>query len=95
MKKNKATKNEAILPDLKHDSLEYSAATDGDDQMDILEEEEITSDELKALEPKNNIEEAYALNAVTVDSKADEDNYLIDSSDKDEFEEDKTDNFKI
>ena len=95
MKKNKAIKIEAILPDLKHDSLEYSAATDGDDQLDIIEEDEITANELAALEQKNILEEAYSLNAAIVDSKADEDNYIIDSSDKDEFEEDKTDNFKI
>ena len=78
-----------IAPELKHDTMEYAASTAGDDQMDpINEDEEITADELDALEEDGPEGEAYALNAVETDSIADEDNFLTTPDDVDELEED-------
>ncbi len=74
--KNKK-KEEDIKPDLKHDTMEFSAATDGDDQLDTddatYEEEEINAEELDALEDDPLIE-AIALNEVETDRQADPDN---------------------
>ena len=73
----KQLKEEDIKPDLKHDTMEFSASTAGDDKMDTddatYEEEEITPDELDVLEdePDN---EAAALNAAESDRLVDEDN---------------------
>jgi hypothetical protein len=85
MKKNKDTTPEPIAPELKHDTMEFAASTDGDDQLDINEEEEITADELDALEQKDIDGEAYALNAAETDSEADEDNFLTSPDDFDEL----------
>ncbi len=95
MKKNKEEKNEAILPDLKQDSMEYFASTTGDEQFQILEEEEITVAEMNNLEQKDIEEEAYALNAAITDSQADVDNFLIEPSEQDEFDEAKNDDVNI
>ena len=50
--KKKTNGEEDIKPDLKHDTMEFSAATDGDDRLDTddayYEEEGIDADELAA-----------------------------------------------
>lgn len=95
MKKNTDKISEPIAPELKHDTMEYAASTEGDDQLDLNEEEEITADELNALEEKDVEEEAYALNAAEADSEEDEDNFLTSPDDFDELanmEEDDDDN---
>ena len=75
--KKKQDDQKDIMPDIKHDTMEFSAATDGDDKLDMddasYEEEEITAEELDVLEdePDN---EAMALNSVETDRLADEDN---------------------
>ena len=86
MDKKEEKKEEPLQPDLKHDSMEYSAATDGDDIEDsVNEEEEITSEELDALEPDTVNDEANALKEAAADSQADEDNFLTSPDDKDEL----------
>jgi hypothetical protein len=75
--------------DLKHDSMEFSAATDGDDILDdydglFSDEEEISSKELKELNGLNNVEMAAALNAVENDRLTDSDN-LPEESDEDDY----------
>ena len=87
MKKNKDNNPEPIAPELKHDTMEYAASTEGEDQLDINEEEEITADELYALEEKDTDEKAYALNAAETDSEGDEDNFLTSPDDFDELED--------
>jgi hypothetical protein len=63
-------------PDIKHDTMEFSASTEGDDKLDFddegYEEEEVTAEEIGSLEdePDN---DAMALNAVETDSLEDED----------------------
>lgn len=69
---------EELKTDLKHDTMEFSAASDGDDKLDIddetYEEEGITADELDNLEEDDIDQQAKALNAVETDRQADEDN---------------------
>jgi hypothetical protein len=73
--KNKPTAEDAKT-DLKHDSMEYAASTDGDDMLDTddaaYEEEGINAEELDALED-NADNEAAALNATETDLQADTD----------------------
>jgi hypothetical protein len=75
MKKKKT--EEDIKPDLKHDTMEFSAATDGDDILDIddasYEEEGINAEELDAIEDDPEAA-AAALNASETDLEADPDN---------------------
>jgi hypothetical protein len=85
--------NDNIKPDLKHDNMEYSAATSGDDNMDmaeILEEEDgdVTADELDALEDDSFDDQGEALNAVETDSLADEDNFINDTNVEEEYPDD-------
>jgi hypothetical protein len=65
-----------IKTDLKHDSMEFSAATDGDDILDTddagYEEAGIDADELDAIEDDAD-NEAAALVATETDLLADED----------------------
>lgn len=67
---------EDIKPDLKHDTMEFSAATDGDDRLDTddasYEEEGIDADELEALEDDPALE-AAALNEAEMDREVDPD----------------------
>ena len=94
-KQSKEKEGEDIKPDLKHDTMEFAASTDGDDKMDTddmtYEEEDITPDELDILEdePGN---EAAALNAAETDRLVDEDNLpeedWTDDIEDDEEEED-------
>lgn len=69
--------SEDIKPDLKHDSMEFSAATDGDDILDTddvsYEEEGITEDELDAIND-DAANDAAALIATENDFAADETN---------------------
>ncbi|MEO7306987.1 MAG: hypothetical protein ABIR78_09165 [Ferruginibacter sp.] len=73
----KKTTEEDIKPDLKHDTMEFSAATDGDDILDTddesYEEEGINAEELDAIEDDPDAE-AAALNATETDFAADPDN---------------------
>lgn len=87
MKKMTEKETEPIAPELKHDTMEYAASTDGDDLVDAAnEEDEITADELNALEEEDTDEKAYALDAAETDSEADEDNFLTAPDDVDELE---------
>lgn len=81
-------------PDLKHDNMEFSAATEGDDVLDLdtesaqeIEDEEITAQELEGLQEDKPDEQAAALVTAETDSAADPDNFLADPDEKDEFEE--------
>lgn len=85
--------SEPIKPDLKHDSMEYNAATDGDDILDTdvetaleVEAESITAEELNELEVDNPDEQANALNTAETDSAIDEDNFLLEP-DMDELDD--------
>ena len=88
--KNKKDENiiHPIEPDLKHDTMEFAASTDGDDQLDPIEEEDdITADELNALDYEPEEIETKALNTAVNDSKFDEDNFLSAGDEPDEFDE--------
>ena len=80
--------NNDVKTDLRHDNMEFSASTDGDDKLDAddfnREEDGISSDELNALEEDNDIEMAAALNAVEIDRMADAEN-LPEESDEDDY----------
>jgi len=75
-KQNNPVPQDDIKPDLKHDSMEYSAATDGDDKLDTddetYEEEEITAEELDILEEDDTDLQAEALDSAETDKMADE-----------------------
>jgi hypothetical protein len=75
--KKKQINEEEVKPDLKHDTMEFSALAEGSDQLDTdntnYEEEDITPEELETLED-NPDNEAAALNAVETDRQVDEDN---------------------
>ena len=80
--------NNDIKTDLRHDNMEFSAATDGDDKLDAddfnREEDGISSEELDALEEDNDTEMAAALNAVEMDRMVDAEN-LPEESDEDDY----------
>jgi hypothetical protein len=81
--------NNDIKTDLRHDNMEFSASTDGDDKLDLdddmlEEDDEISSDELDALENENDFEMAAALNAAENDRLTDADN-LPEESDEDDY----------
>ncbi len=62
-------------PDLKHDTMEFAASTEGDDIIDEGnpdDEELISSEELEMLEDEPEVE-AAALNAVEIDLLTDQD----------------------
>lgn len=87
-----------IKPDLKHDSMEYSAATDGDDTLDTdletkaeLEDESISAEELEYLEADTLEDKAEALNAAETDSQVDEDNFILEPDQEEKFEQDEPD----
>lgn len=99
MKKTKDVEADPIAPELKHDTMEYAASTEGDDQLNLInEDDEITADELDSLEEDDMEDEAYALDAAATDTIADEDNFLTIPDDVDELEnveeEDDKDEFK-
>ena len=86
--------NNDVKTDLRHDNMEFSASTDGDDKLDAddfnREEDGISSDELNALEEDNDIEMAAALNAVEIDRMADAEN-LPEESDEDDYYDNEAD----
>jgi len=75
-KQNDQDKPEDIKTDLKHDTMEFSAATDGEDALDTddasYEEEEITAEELEILDD-DDYNEAAALVSVESELTVDED----------------------
>jgi len=77
-KQHETTPPHDIKTDLKHDTMEFSAATEGDDKLDTddgtYEEEEITAEELYILEEDDVESLAYALNSAETDKQADSDN---------------------
>ena len=76
-----------IKTDLKHDNMEFSAATDGDDKLDAddfnREEDGISGDELNAI-VQDDFEMAAALNAVETDRLVDAEN-MPEESDEDDY----------
>jgi hypothetical protein len=78
MKKQNDNTEKDVKTDLKHDTMEFSATTDGDDQLDTddekYEEEGISIDELDALEDDDFDDQAAALDSVETDRTEDEDN---------------------
>ena len=85
MDKKKNIEPEDIKPDLKHDSMEYSAATDGDDVLDTdtqREPDEISAEEIDALEDDDLDEQALALEAVEEDRAADDDINFSEADDE-------------
>lgn len=72
----KENTEEEIKTDLKHDNLEFTELSDGEEPIetgdDMQKDYEIKADELDALEDAYDIE-AAALNATETDLKADED----------------------
>ena len=76
-----------IKTDLKHDTMEFSAATDGDDKLDLddalLDDDGISGEELDYLE-EDDAEMGAALNAVETYRLADADN-LPEESDEDDY----------
>ena len=62
MKKENHDQPEEIKTDLKHDSMEFSASTEGDDILDIdddsFDENEISAEELEALDDDDAVEAA-------------------------------------
>lgn len=84
--------NKDIKTDLRHDNMEFSAATDGDDILDAddfnREEDGISSEELDDIEG-NDIEMAAALNAAENDRMVDAEN-LPEESDEDDYYDNET-----
>ena len=80
--------NKDIKTDLRHDNMEFSAATDGDDILDAddfnREEDGISGEELDALGEDNDLEMAAALNAAETDRMVDAEN-LPEESDEDDY----------
>lgn len=96
MDKKNDEATEPVLPDLKHDNMEYAASTDGDDLLDVPDEEEdITADELDALEDDDIDDDDYALENAANDSLIDDDNFLAEPDEVDEFDKDKDDEVEI
>lgn len=94
--------NKDIKTDLRHDNMEFSAATDGDDILDTddfnREEDGISSEELDALGEDNDIEMAAALNAVENDRMIDGDNLPEESVEDDYYDNEvntETDNKRL
>ena len=83
------TDPEIIKPDLKHDTMEFSAATEGDDVLDTdtdttmeTETEGITAEELNSLEDDSIQDQAAAFISAENDSLADEDNFINEPDSK-------------
>lgn len=77
------TNPEPIKPDLKHDTMEFNAASEGDDVLDTdtetpleLEDESITAEELSSLEEDKIEDQVAALQSAEEDSLQDEDNFI-------------------
>jgi hypothetical protein len=85
-------KNE-VKTDLRHDNMEFSASTDGDDKLDqdddrFEEDDEISGDELDEIEGSNDAEMAAALNAAEMDRLADVDNFPEEDEADDYYDND-------
>jgi hypothetical protein len=87
-------KKDPIKADLKHDNMEYSAASDGDDILDsdvqitlLTEEEQITAKELELLLDDDFDHQAEAFNSAESDSMVDADNFLNEEETDEETEE--------
>lgn len=79
--------NNDVKTDLRHDSMEYSASTDGDDILDDdleIEEEDISAEELDELEDESVENDEAALLAVEQDRLKDPEN-LPEESDEDDY----------
>ena|ERR1700712_1071503 len=91
MEKKKPNTDQDIKPDLKHDSMEYSAATDGDDVLDTdtqREPDEISAEEIEMLEDDTQDDQALALQSVEQDRQADDDiNFSEEDDEADEEDE--------
>ena len=78
MKKNNGSVNDEAKTDLRHDTMEFSASTDGDDILDSdtknLEDDDISADELDFLEEDDEFAMAAALNEVEMERAVDVDN---------------------
>lgn len=89
--KKQDEKNEDVKTDLRHDTMEFSAATDGDDRLDLddttRDDDGISGEELDALEDDGNDDIAAALNAAETDRLADTEN-LPEESDEDDYYDD-------
>lgn len=83
-----SNRQDDIKTDLRHDTMDFSATTEGDDKLDLddfrKEEDAISSEELDALEEDSEDSIAAALNAAESDRMADED-YLPEESDEDDY----------
>ena len=77
-----------VKTDLRHDNMEFSAATDGDDKLDAddfnREEDSISGEELDALEEDDSNDMAEALNAAETDRLVDTDN-LPEETEEDDY----------
>lgn len=91
MKKKTSDTPQEIKPDLKHDNMEFAASTDGDDPIaldfDEDEDDDISAEELSAIENASLDEKANALTSVEADRMADND-VFFDENDVDEDYED-------
>jgi hypothetical protein len=79
-------------PDLKHDNMEFSASTEGDDILDAdsetlqeQEDEQISAEELDHLQGDEPEDMAAALVSAETDSEADEDNFLNETDTEDKL----------
>ncbi len=86
--------NKDVKTDLRHDSMEFSAASDGDDKLDAddfnREEDGISGEELNAIE-QDDLEMAAALNAVETDRMVDAENLPEESDEDDYYDNDQED----
>jgi hypothetical protein len=78
-----------VKTDLRHDNMEFSASTDGDDKLDqdddrLEGDDEISGEELDAIEGLNDAEMEAALTAAETDRLADVDN-LPEENDEDDY----------
>ena len=83
-----------LKPDLKHDSMEFNAATEGDDILDAdtesgldLENELISAEELDYLEEDKADNKAEALNAAENDRLVDADNFLTEGEQEENYDQ--------
>ncbi|MEO6490662.1 MAG: hypothetical protein ABIO04_12035 [Ferruginibacter sp.] len=86
-----------IKPDLKHDNMSYSSATEGDDVLDtdlnMEDDNAISAEELNLIDDDTEDNRAEALNTVELDRQADNDVYFeADKEDEDVLDDfDETD----
>jgi hypothetical protein len=102
MKKENEKDPKEVKPDLKHDTMEFAAPTEGEDPLDMddesYEEEEISAEELELIE-EDDEDEAAAYVAAEDELAADEDilpeeDWTDDLPDADAGEEDHEENIR-